>query len=119
MRKIGLMEEVSVTLPAHIWMSFWVAYLATEERNHFVMHVLDAAQREILDPEFIAARDADLAARYEEQERIQQQMEDAAKTVVARYPGMTDAIWPGGDTVISGEGATAVGGQGGRSGPYL
>lgn len=67
MQKMDLSEDVSVTLPAHVWISFWSCYFSAEWTNHYASHVADAAQRAILHPDHIARREEQYR---EQQERV-------------------------------------------------
>src|ERR1700744_5090030 len=56
-KKLDISEDVTVTLPAHIWLSFISAYCASDFKDPDVTEVANAAQDQMLDPEYKKERD--------------------------------------------------------------
>jgi hypothetical protein len=53
-RKMDISDPVTVTLPAHVWVSFWSAYTANPEWNDGAANAIAiAAQEAVVEPAYI------------------------------------------------------------------
>src|SRR5487761_307330 len=52
-KKLDLSENISVTLPVHVWLSFMAAYSCSDWVSSAASIIAAAAQYEVLDPEWM------------------------------------------------------------------
>lgn len=69
-KKMDLSEPVTVTLPAHIWMSFAAAYQSTDWADPYASLIAKTAQEEMLDPIYIRERQAAMQQQRDEHKSI-------------------------------------------------
>lgn len=57
-RNISLTDPVTVTLPAHIWLGFFAAYMSTKWACNYASAIAVAAQEQLMDPLWLKEREA-------------------------------------------------------------
>jgi hypothetical protein len=55
---ICLNDDLTITLPAHVWLQFYAAYLASDEHNYFADIVARTAYDSLIDPLFVKEMEA-------------------------------------------------------------
>jgi hypothetical protein len=74
MRSMDLNEPLTITLPAHIWHGFMVAYGDTEWINAYASAVLVEVQERLLDPVWLKERLAAHQRDHSTQDRLHNQL---------------------------------------------
>lgn len=73
-KKMDISDDVTVTLPAHVWIGFVSAYTSTKWSNVDTSRIALTAQEQMLEPSFVKARDAERQAHIDRHERMAEKM---------------------------------------------
>jgi hypothetical protein len=57
-KDLKLNDDVTITLPAHIWQGFYAAYLSADWNDYYANVVANAGQEQMLDPIYLREREA-------------------------------------------------------------
>lgn len=51
-------DEVTVTLPAHVWLGFYASYLTADWNDYYANLIGNASQEQLLDPVYVREMEA-------------------------------------------------------------
>jgi len=67
-------EDVSVTLPAWVWISFAAAFSSCEWDSPYAREIVNASHKEILSPRFLSEQEAQMQMQRDQQEAMLKRM---------------------------------------------